>query len=192
MPNSSLETGVPLHDLKVRIAYSTLQYADEGFARPVGLWHVTDPQLTLFESQGFHNVEIYNKRPQTYNSQRTPLCSRLEVKTEVLDDIISQYIAHGWVLRRAVLSENISHSLKVHLNDTHPGLEILAGSESGLWFSRRSLPDREAWELRRVSGSPFALMAVIEDSMSETEREAVLYETQMRMFRGSRPEPTSH
>ena len=46
-------------------------------------------------------------------------------------------------------------------------------------------------KVRPDSADATTLMAVIEDSMSETEREAVLYETQMRMFRGSRPEPVT-
>ena len=114
------------------------------------------------------------------------------MKTEVLNDIVSQYKDHGWTPRRAVLSESDFLLFKDYLINAHAGIEIHSGPESGLWFSRRSLRDREAWELRRLSGSPFALMAVIEDSMPDTEREAVLHETQMRMFSGNRPEPTSH
>ena len=114
------------------------------------------------------------------------------MKTEVLDDIIGQYKSHGWTVRRAVLSNNDSLLLKEHLINAHPGVEIHTGIESGIWFSRRSLPDREAWELRRLSGSPFALMAVIEDSMSASDQDTVLHEIEERMFNGSHPEPTSH
>ena len=78
------------------------------------------------------------------------------------------------------------------LRSAHPDLEIRRSKGEGLWFSRRSLPDREAWELRRLSGSPFALVAVVEDSLTDTEREEILRETELRMFDGSHPEPTGH
>jgi hypothetical protein len=106
--------------------------------------------------------------------------------------IIEQYSRYGWRLRRASLSEDSIANVAAALKAYDPDLQIEMSSHESLWFSRRSLPDREAWELRRLSGSPFALVAVLEDSMSEDEREEVLRETELRMFDGSHPEPTSH
>lgn len=111
---------------------------------------------------------------------------------EIVDAIIKQYASHGWSLRRAVLSENDTAAVGDHLNHRYPGLDLRKGPDGGLWFSRRTLADREAWEFRRLSGSPFALIAVIEDSLSGTEREAILNEVEQRMFSGHFPEPTSH
>lgn len=101
---------------------------------------------------------------------------------------IGQYERHGWVLRKASLSQDRLSQLR----SSHPSADLSEGSHEFLWFSRRSLPDREAWEIRRLSGSPFALVAVIEDSASDEERNAILRETERRMFDGSHPEPTSH
>lgn len=109
-----------------------------------------------------------------------------------LTKIIEQYARHGWGLRRASLSEVSIADLAAAIMTQTPETVIERSSNEALWFSRRSLPDREAWELRRLTGSPFALVAVLEDSWSDEEREEVLRETEQRMFDGSHPEPTSH
>ena len=111
---------------------------------------------------------------------------------DAVEEIIKQYGAHGWTFRRAVLSEADVRAFGDDLLRNYPEADILKGPESGLWFSRRTLTDREAWELRRLSGSPFALIAVVEDSLSGTEHDAVLNEVEQRMFSGQHPEPTSH
>jgi len=106
--------------------------------------------------------------------------------------VIDQYAKHGWVIRRVMLSPASIVLLGAEVESIYPAAVVTESANEGLWFSRRSLPDREAWELRRLSGSPFALVAMLEDSMSEDEREEVLRETERRMFDGSHPEPTSH
>ena len=109
-----------------------------------------------------------------------------------LHTIIEQYSNHGWSLRRALLSAESVEGLASLLASELAEVLILDSPTEALWFSRRSLPDREAWELRRLSGSPFALVAVLEDSFSEDEREEVLRDTERRMFDGTHLEPTSH
>ena len=85
-------------------------------------------------------------------------------------EIIAQYEKHGWILRRALLSaESIS------LPGSPIGkTEIVPSDFEALWFSRRSRPESEAWELRRLTGSPFALIAIIYAGMSREEIEATL------------------
>ncbi len=104
---------------------------------------------------------------------------------------IDQYDKHGWVLRRSLLSPETIAALGDGTT-MHPAVEIVEPAQEALWFSRRSLPDREAWELRRLSGSPFALVIVLEDSFDDDEREALLRATEQRLFDGSHPEPISH
>jgi hypothetical protein len=109
-----------------------------------------------------------------------------------INAVISQYAGHGWRLRRALLSRDSIGKLWSSFESEHGDVSLTVSDDEALWFSRRSLPDREAWELRRLSGSPFALVAVLEDSLDDDEREAVLKATERRMFDGSHPEPTSH
>ena len=109
-----------------------------------------------------------------------------------IKSIIDQYAKHDWSVRRVLLSPASIAGFGSELALAHPDAEISESANEALWFSRRTLPDREAWELRRVSGSPFALIAVLEDSLTEDEREDVLSSAESRMFDGSHPEPVSH
>ena len=109
-----------------------------------------------------------------------------------ITSIVDQYAKHDWVVRRVMLPPASIAAVGPGLVSLYPDLEVIESLEEGIWFSRRTLPDREAWELRRLSGSPFALVAVLEDSFSEEEREDVLASIEQRMFDGSHREPTSH
>lgn len=84
--------------------------------------------------------------------------------------IIAQYEKHGWTLRRALLSDESKNVLNQTLGD----IRIESSDFDALWFSRRSKPESEAWELRRLTGSPFALVAVVSADASAEEVEATL------------------
>lgn len=114
------------------------------------------------------------------------------ITREELGSIIEQYRRHDWVLRRALLTTSTAEQHAEFFASADPLPEVAISENDALWFSRRSLPDREAWELRRLSGSPFALVTVLEDSMDEHEREDLLNATEAQMFDGSHREPTSH
>ena len=85
-------------------------------------------------------------------------------------EIVKQYEKHGWTLRRALLSDQS----QVVLSDTLAGIDIALSDLEALWFSRRSKPESESWELRRLTGSPFALVAVVPSSASEDDLESTL------------------
>ncbi|MEO6334524.1 MAG: hypothetical protein ABIO91_06010 [Pyrinomonadaceae bacterium] len=85
-------------------------------------------------------------------------------------EIIAQYQKHGWTPRRALLSDESGH-LRPKFT---PEIDIELSDIDALWFSRRSTPESEAWELRRLSGSPFALIAIVSSEMSAQEIEATL------------------
>jgi len=85
-------------------------------------------------------------------------------------EIIKQYEKHGWTLRRALLSDESRPALTEMLGD----IRIMTSELEALWFSRRSKPEAESWELRRLSGAPFALVAVIPSSTSEEDVESAL------------------
>ena len=85
-------------------------------------------------------------------------------------EIVKQYEKHGWTLRRALLSEESRIALLASLGE----IKIISSDLEALWFSRRSKPDTESWELRRLTGSPFALVAVVPSNASEDELESTL------------------
>lgn len=106
-------------------------------------------------------------------------------------DIIDQYVKHGWKLRRVLLTAELGGSLG-DTSDLFGNAEVRTADHDGLWFSRRSMPDREAWELRRISASPFAIVEVIEDGLTDQERDELLALAEERMFHPDRPRETSH
>lgn len=101
--------------------------------------------------------------------------------------IIEQYVSHGWKLRRVLLTRAMGLT-----SPLFGDAEVRTGDNDGLWFSRRSQPDREAWELRRISPSPFAIVEVIPDGLTDQERDELLEEAESRMFDAGRPTETSH
>lgn len=106
--------------------------------------------------------------------------------------IIQQYAKHGWKLRRVLLSHSGRNSLSRVLKDIFGDADIIENPHEALWFSRRSQPDREAWELRRLSATAYALVTSLDDEMSESERETTLKETEIQMFETPHNEPLSH
>ena len=104
--------------------------------------------------------------------------------------IIEQYEKHGWKLRRVLLPREAIDELSE--TAIFGDAEVRPSGQGGLWFSRRTQPDREAWELRRVSASPFAIVEVIPDGHTDQEREEALAHAEARMFDTSRPKETSH
>jgi hypothetical protein len=85
-------------------------------------------------------------------------------------EIIKKYEKHGWRLRRALLSDESRPVLSNLLGE----IDTVSSDLEALWFARRSKPESESWELRRLTGSPFALVAVIPSDASEEEVESTL------------------
>jgi hypothetical protein len=85
-------------------------------------------------------------------------------------EIISQYERHGWKFRRALLSDES----RILLGEMLDGIEVTISDLEALWFSRKSKPETETWELRRLTGSPFALIAVVSSDASAGVFESTL------------------
>lgn len=59
--------------------------------------------------------------------------------------------------------------------------EMEEASVDGLWFSRASHNQREAWELRLLAESPFALFETFEHDETEEQREEMRREMEARL-----------
>ncbi len=95
-----------------------------------------------------------------------------------IGDIVSLYAKHGWKLRRVLLSKPADSAVEsLGLQDA----EIRESTIDALWFSRRSRPETESWELRRLVGTPFALVEVFDDGTPDDEIEERLREVERRM-----------
>lgn len=104
-------------------------------------------------------------------------------QTALFKEIIATYRKFDWKLKRVLLSAQSAAEL------TEPR-EILFGNVEvrepapvdALWFARPSPPKREAWELRLVSASPFALFETFEEDESEEDREDLRRELEAQLI----------
>lgn len=96
-------------------------------------------------------------------------------------ELVATYRKHGWELRSALLR---SATLAVLEREDAHVLDKLPVREAGfdaLWFSRPSHNNREAWELRLLGQTPYALFETFEVDETEEERDDVKLEMEARM-----------
>ena len=99
------------------------------------------------------------------------------IHAAAVGEIIAQYEKHGWRPRRALLSD----AGKKAWAPVFDSLEIDDSDIDALWFSRKSHRDTEAWELRRLSELPFALIAVVSATADSIEVETTLSQVVQEM-----------
>lgn len=102
-------------------------------------------------------------------------------KTDLLRELLATYGKHGWQLRRILLKPT---TLK-EIEDSSPaqlkGVAVTDFSADALWFSRPSHNNREAWELRLLEGTPYALFETFEPDETEEQRDDVRQEMEARL-----------
>lgn len=96
-----------------------------------------------------------------------------------IKEILATYEKHGWRLRQALLRPVTRAELTDESWSGDAGIE--AGDFDALWFSRGSQQNREAWELRLVSATQYALFEIFEADEPEAAREEVRREMETRM-----------
>jgi hypothetical protein len=94
-------------------------------------------------------------------------------------ELVSTYRKHGWQFRGALLQP----ATRIELNE-HELLQDVVVREAevdALWFSRPSHQNREAWELRLLAQTPYALFETFELDETEEERDDVKREMEARL-----------
>ena len=102
----------------------------------------------------------------------------------LIKEIVGTYQKHGWQFRRALLRSETSVELKANAAVdpfSSDGVEMQEEAVDALWFSRPSTGEREAWELRLVAESPYALLETFEADETEEAREEVRREVEARL-----------
>ena len=94
-------------------------------------------------------------------------------------ELAATYRKHGWELRSALLHPATLAELQSQgiLNKV-PVKEV---AFDGLWFSRPSHNNREAWELRLLAQTQYALFETFEADETEEERDDVRLEMEARL-----------
>ena len=100
-------------------------------------------------------------------------------------EILAQYRRHGWRLARVLARpESLSELRGAGGADGAVTFEGASAAESdvdAMWFTRPSAEGREAWELRLVGDTPYALFELFEPDEEEEEREDVRREMEARL-----------
>jgi len=93
------------------------------------------------------------------------------------------YHKHGWQLRSVLLRPETRIELQLPED-----LPVKESTFDALWFSRPSHENREAWELRLLAQTQYALFETFEADETEEERDDVKLEMEARMrdFVGSK------
>lgn len=103
---------------------------------------------------------------------------------ERFNETLALYRKHDWQLRRVLLRPESRAELTAATTAAATLFDDATLHEStldALWFSRASHAGREAWELRLVAETPYALSETFEADEAEDEREEVRLEMEARL-----------
>jgi hypothetical protein len=101
-------------------------------------------------------------------------------KADLFVELVATYRKHGWQLRTALLQPETREELstqEIGLLTT----PIREARIDALWFSRASNDNREAWELRLMAETQYALFETFEAEETEEQREEVRQEMEARL-----------
>lgn len=98
------------------------------------------------------------------------------IDAPAVDAIVEQYSKHGWTVRRVLVTAGSTEELSSKFTN----FEVRPSDIDAIWFSRMNRT-AETWELRRLTGSPFALVQSIDSEMFEQERDILLHDVELRM-----------
>jgi hypothetical protein len=93
-------------------------------------------------------------------------------------ELTAIYRKHGWQLRRALVRPETLVELQSLMPNNVP---VKEATVDALWFSRPSHNNREAWELRLLAQTQYALFETFEADETEEEREDVKLEMEARL-----------
>ena len=96
-------------------------------------------------------------------------------------ELVATYRKHGWELKSALLQASTHAELNAKEPDLLAPIVIREAPFDALWFSRPSHDQREAWELRLLAQTPYALFETFEQDETEEERQDVKQEMEARM-----------
>src|SRR5437762_3446598 len=98
-----------------------------------------------------------------------------------LHEIIATYRKHGWSLQRVMLKPETDRLCGEEEQTLFADAGVAAAPIDALWFSRPSHEEREAWELRLVADTPYALFETFESDETEEQRDEMRREMEARM-----------
>ena len=102
-------------------------------------------------------------------------------KAGLFMELASTYRRHGWELRGVLLQPATRAELQSQQPELLNQVVMRDAEVDALWFSRPSHNNREAWELRLLAQTPYALFETFEPEETEGERDEVKQEMEARL-----------
>lgn len=96
---------------------------------------------------------------------------------DLFGELVATYRKHGWELRRALLKPATRAAIQASLGD----IPVSEAEFDALWFSRPSHQNREAWELRLLAQTQYALFEAFEPDETGEERDEVRREMEAKL-----------
>ena len=93
------------------------------------------------------------------------------------EEVLAQYRRHGWRLARVLARPGTF----AEGGASYEGAPVVESEVDAMWFTRPSAEGREAWELRLVGDTPYALFELFEPDEAEEDREDVRREMEARL-----------
>ncbi|HEY8227900.1 MAG TPA: hypothetical protein VIG25_21695 [Pyrinomonadaceae bacterium] len=102
-------------------------------------------------------------------------------KSDLFADLVTTYRRHGWELKSALLQPYTHNQLRAAQRGELESIPVKESSVDALWFSRSSHQNREAWELRLLSETQYALFENFEPDETEEQRDEMRMEMEARL-----------
>jgi hypothetical protein len=102
-------------------------------------------------------------------------------KADLFTELVETYLRHGWTLKIALLRPETVSELNAQPSTPLKGIEVKDSPVDAIWFSRASHQNREAWELRLLSETQYALFEVFEADETEEQRDEMRLEMEARL-----------
>ena len=102
-------------------------------------------------------------------------------KSDLFTELVAIYLKHGWMLKSVLLHPHTHGELRAKHASELESIPVKESSIDALWFSRPSHQNRQAWELRLLSETQYALFENFEPDETEEQREEMRLEMEARM-----------
>ena len=102
-------------------------------------------------------------------------------KANLFMELVATYRKHGWELRSALMQPSTLAELQAQEAQLLNPVDVRESPIDALWFSRPSSNNREAWELRLLEQTQYALFEAFEADETEMQREEARTEMEARL-----------
>jgi hypothetical protein len=102
-------------------------------------------------------------------------------KANLFMELVATYRKHGWELRSVLMQPGTLAELQSQEAQLLNRVDVRESAIDALWFSRPSNHNREAWELRLLEQTQYALFEAFEPDETEMQRDEAKLEMEARM-----------